>query len=99
MTRPAGCNGFPLCNARERLLCESRRPANMPVTPVTPVTPHTNRTPFRITRAIRGLIGNGIKSLTRYTRYISLFDGIGEEKQPDQDRRISRVRSKGRRSA
>ena len=99
LARSVACNGIPLCHTRRRLLCKSCRVAKTPVTPVTPVTPHPTSAPFRITRAIRAPFCNGIKSLTRYTRYISLFDGIGEEKQPDRESRISRVRSKGRRSA
>ena len=99
MIRSVVCTGSPLCPARERLLCESCRPANIPGTPGTPGTPHINRASFSISRAIRAPFSPGIKSLTRNTRNICLFDGIGEEKQPDQDRRISRARSKGRRSA
>lgn len=71
------CNGWPLYHARERLLCESRRPARQPVTPVTPVTLHTTRGLFRIMHAIHGPFCYRIKSLTRNTCNILFLSGIG----------------------
>lgn len=88
----------PLYHAREATLQKLQSSKNTRYTRYTRYT-LTYRAVLYIWRSIRALICTGSESPTQYTRYNPVLSGNVEGKQVEWDRRISRVRSKGRRSA
>jgi hypothetical protein len=99
MTRSAVCTGSPPCTTREKVtLQKSQRCLTTRYTRYTRYT-LTYRAVLYIWRSIRALICTGSESPTPYTRYNPVLSGNVEGKRVEWDRRISRARSKGRRSA
>ena len=99
MTRSVVCTGLPPCTTREKVVLQKlQRCLSTRYTRYTRYT-MTHHAAFSKLRSIRGLICTRVDPLTPYTRYNPVLSGNVKGKWVEWDRKISRARSKGRRSA